>query len=334
MQPVRSLFSFNLKLSIMNDRDMRRVLVFLASSFACIVLFKAVHHGPTKPNWKVDETCSNFILGSFKQSTSAILDRLQLSEKNWYDSVLLRHEFIESKNSLEEFKPWGDTGFTILWNLFAPTFDCPYMKKRIGSIGDGGKWVCGFELLEETKQTGAPCVVYSFGVNRESSFEAEILEKTNCHVFAYDMTVRKMGQQISETNRKLSFKPVGLGVNNTRNLRTLTTLMEENGHTWINMLKIDIEGAEFATLESLFKIYDVLPFGQLQLEIHSHRLSFPEFYHWWERLESKGLRAFSSEINLNPCVNSKADKPDLMEYSFINVHANNLLVPSGFTPIM
>jgi len=219
----------------------------------------------------------------------------------------------------------------VLWNLFAPTFDCPYLKKRVGSIGDRGKWVCGFEILEETTETEAECVVYSFGVNRESSFEAEILQKTNCHVFAYDMTVEKMGEQISDNFAKLRFKSVGLGVNNTYNLRTLTTLMEENGHGWIDMLKIDIEGAEFATLEALFNFYDVLPFGQLQLEIHSHKLSFPNFYRWWERLESKGLRAFSSEINLNPCVNSKA-MPVLMEYSFINVHVNHMLVPLGFLP--
>ncbi|ODN01072.1 Methyltransferase-like protein 24 [Orchesella cincta] len=264
-------------------------------------------------------------------SDNFILGRLLLSEKNWYEAVLLRHKYMEKK-SLEKFKPWGDTGFTVIWNLIAPTFDCPHMRKRIGSIGDGGKWVCGFELLEETKKTKAPCVVYSFGVNTESSFEAEILQKTNCDVFAYDMTVSKMGQQVSGIGSKLTFKKVGLGVNNTDTLKTLATLMEENGHTWIDVLKIDIEGSEFSALEGVSNAFNILPFGQLQLEIHLQKFPFPRFYPWWEQLESKGLRAFSSEINLNPCVHSKRDPPELMEYSFINVRTNHMLVPPGFQP--
>ncbi|CAL8105630.1 unnamed protein product [Orchesella dallaii] len=324
----------------MKETDTRLLIIVLAMSFACIVVLRQSHSHvghEDSASFRLEdiaeENCNNFLVDRMKHSSqSSILKRLQLSEKNWHDAVILRHEYMATKNNLDEFKPWGDTGFTVLWNLFAPTFDCPYMKKRIGSIGDGGKWLCGFELLEESKTTKAPCVVYSFGVNRESSFEAEILEKTNCDVFAYDMTVRRMGQQISGGGTKLRFKSVGLGVNNTHNLRTLETLMAENGHVWIDVLKIDIEGAEFATLESWFDSYNVLPFGQLQLEIHSHRLSFPDFYNWWERLESKGLRAFSSEINLYPCISPKGYRPDLMEYSFINVHISNIIVPTGFRP--
>ncbi|CAL8119665.1 unnamed protein product [Orchesella dallaii] len=299
----------------MKETDMRLLIMVLAMSFACIVILRQSHRhvghedsASFRLEDNAEENCNDFLVDRMKHGyQSSILKRLQWSEKNWHDAVILRHEYMATKSNLNEFKPWG-------------------------SIGDGGKWLCGFELLEESKTTKAPCVVYSFGVNRESSFEAETLEKTNCDVFAYDMTVRRMGQQISGGGAKLRFKSVGLGVNNTHNLRTLATLMAENGHVWIDVLKIDIEGAEFATLESWFDSYNVPPFGQLQLEIHSLRLSFPDFYNWWERLESKGLRAFSSEINFYPCISPKGYRPDLMEYSFINVHISNTLVPSGFRP--
>lgn len=313
---------------------MRRLVILTVVSFTCVVIYKAMHHVNIDTLIRNGyRGCDNFFMNRLKESESDsfILGRLLLSEKNWYEAVVLRHTFMKDK-SLDKFKPWGDTGFTVLWNLFAPTFDCPYMRKRIGSIGDGGKWVCGFELLEETKKTKAPCIVYSFGVNVESSFEAEILEKTNCDVFAYDMTVSKMGHQVAGKDSKLTFTQVGLGVSNTDNLKTLATLMAENGHTWIDMLKIDIEGSEFEALEGLFNSYEILPFGQLQLEIHLQKFPFPRFYPWWEQLEAKGLRPFSSEINLNPCVNTKRDPPELMEYSFINVRTNHMLVPRFFQP--
>ncbi|CAL8079631.1 unnamed protein product [Orchesella dallaii] len=315
----------------MKDINMRRIVILMVVSFTCILLYKAMHHA------NVDSLIRNRFKGcdnlKGSESDAFILGRLLLAEKNWYEAVDLRHKYMKNKN-LDTFKSWGDSGFTVLWNLFAPTFDCPYMRQRIGSIGDGGKWVCGFELLEETKTSQASCIVYSFGVNTESSFEAEILQKTNCDVFAYDMTVSKMGQQVAGVKSKLTFTKVGLGAKNTDDLKTLATLMEENGHTWIDILKIDIEGNEFEALEGLFNSYDILPFGQLQLEIHLQKFKFPKFYPWWEQLESKGLRPFSSEINLNPCVNTKRDPPELMEYSFINVRTNHMLVPKGFQPKM
>jgi hypothetical protein len=62
---------------------------------------------------------------------------------------------------------------------------------------------------------------------------------------------------------------------------TLKTLMRGNGHDWIDILKIDIEGAEFKALTDLLVAYkgQPLPFGQLQLEIHV-RMDFKEYNKW------------------------------------------------------
>ncbi|KAJ7150045.1 hypothetical protein C8R43DRAFT_1006138 [Mycena crocata] len=48
--------------------------------------------------------------------------------------------------------------------------------------------------------------------------------------------------------------------------------MKTNGHAFIDILKIDIEGNEFEALEAYMDYFEssgVLPFGQLQLEIHT-----------------------------------------------------------------
>lgn len=55
------------------------------------------------------------------------------------------------------------------------------------------------------------------------------------------------------------------------------------GHTFIDILKMDIEGAEFEVLGSLIDQYrgKPLPFGQLQLEIHLANRTFPEIVNWY-----------------------------------------------------
>lgn len=89
----------------------------------------------------------------------------------------------------------NDTKYGLLYNIlvpevrifknFFPFFQvfCPGLA-RIGSVGDGGKWVCNpFAKLQ------APCSVYSLGVNNDISFDVEVQTLTNkkCKIYAYDM---------------------------------------------------------------------------------------------------------------------------------------------------
>lgn len=39
-----------------------------------------------------------------------------------------------------------------------------------------------------------------------------------------------------------------------------------------------------------------LPFGQLQLEVHTSSRSFQYVLSWWEKLEAAGLRPFFIEV--------------------------------------
>ena len=50
--------------------------------------------------------------------------------------------------------------------------------------------------LTQTDPVTSPCIIYSFGVGRESSWEVEFLNRTPCHIWAYDATVDRMGSQL------------------------------------------------------------------------------------------------------------------------------------------
>jgi len=202
-------------------------------------------------------------------------------------------------------------------------------------MGDGGKWVCGLEKI--AKQKKSPCVVYSVGINGESSFEAELMKQTNCEVWGYDYSVKSFGPEIEEDPElkpRGHFHPYALGKTDNHApgqaipFYTLPTLMKMNGHDFIDVLKIDIEGYEFDVLSHLVSEYKdkPLPFGQLQLEVHAWSKSFLEFLTWWQSLEAAGLRPFYTEPNLVYLNLYRGHAPDLSEYSFINIQGNHALI--------
>ena len=91
------------------------------------------------------------------------------------------------------------------------------------------------------------------------------------------------------------------------------------GHNHIDILKIDIEEAEFDVLGELVASFadknQPLPFSQLQLEIHAwhQHAEFPYFLKWWESLEAAGLRPFWFEPNLIHVNLLRGVPPDVAE---------------------
>jgi len=129
-----------------------------------------------------------------------------------------------------------------------------------------------------------------------------------------------------------------------------------SGHRFIDILKIDTEGAEFDALTAFVNehAHSNLPIGQLQLEIHAQgdRGRSEYFFKWWESLEAAGLRPFSFEPNLLHITGRECAKPEVVEvrcfnwvlcrvwpcqpgypfcqYSFINIRGNHALVNDAF----
>ncbi|KAJ7223175.1 methyltransferase domain-containing protein [Mycena pura] len=230
-----------------------------------------------------------------------------------------------------DVRPWPP--YTVC-ELLAASFNCPHEIQRVGALGDGGKWVCGLERVAHKPD----CIVYSVGINHESSFEAEILRNTQeCEIWGYDFTVDAFGPQVPAAQAgRTHFRAFGLagtdrhGADDSPKMYTLESLMKMNGHTHIDILKIDIEHWEFETLAALIKPYLAsgrpLPFGQLQLEIHLWNITFAEFLEWWEMLEAAGLRPFWTEPNLVYQNYNRDKSSDLAEYSFLNIKGSNVFI--------
>lgn len=231
----------------------------------------------------------------------------------------------------EDKAPWPP--YTV-WDFFPAAFNCPHEVERHGALGDGGKWVCGLSRVRDKRD----CVVYSFGIGYESSFEAEILRNTQyCQIWGYDYTVKSFRREIPrESSHRTHFKPYDLGSEDRHGPEdkiptyTLDTLMEINGHDFIDVLKIDIESAEFPILTAIIKPYleigKPLPFGQLQIELHLWHKSFEEILEWWQMLEEAGLRPFWTEPNIVYLNFNRDSTADLAEYSFLNVKGNNIFI--------
>ncbi|THH18079.1 hypothetical protein EUX98_g9015 [Antrodiella citrinella] len=219
------------------------------------------------------------------------------------------------------------------WDFFPPSFNCPHERERLGSLGDGGKWVCGLSRVEDKPD----CIVYSFGINGESSFEAEIFERTKyCQIWGYDFSVRSFGPELPTYSSRTHFKAWGLsgsnshGPKDTPKMYTLQSLMDLNGHKHIDILKIDVESWEFDVLKSFVQPYidagKPLPFGQLQIELHMWQKKFVEMLAFFEMLEEAGLRPFMQEPNLVYNNYNKGGDQDLSEYSFINIKGDNVFI--------
>jgi len=270
---------------------------------------------------------------------TGLKERLAYSEGVYQDLLSQRKLLIQKHGptveQIEMFPPavppWP--AYTA-WDFFPAAFNCPHEVERLGALGDGGKWVCGTSRIA----TKPNCVIYSFGINYESSFEAALLSRTQgCQVWGYDFSVKSFGPEIPPTQAfRTHFYPYGLAgwdaheAEHDKKMYTLQSLMAINNHTFIDVLKIDIEGFEFEALEAIVREYksrgQPLPFGQLQLEIHVWEKTFPFFLKWWQGLEEAGLRPFWTEANLVYQNYNRGSSADLAEYSFINIHADNELV--------
>ncbi|KAF9431115.1 hypothetical protein BGZ94_008890 [Podila epigama] len=251
--------------------------------------------------------------------------------KVYYERIVKqRHALlIENHYGTDKFDPW----FVLMyyWWYFPASFNCPHDIQRVGPLSDGGKWICGMSLYEVKPR--AKCVMYSFGVNHETRFEGEMLDRTDCEIFAYDASVDRMGPE-THGREHVTFKPYFIGKEdkvdaNGKTWKTLRTLMKENGHDWIDILKVDIEGSEYDTFASIMDDFgDVLPFSQLQIEFHVHEshVSFPNFLNFWERLEKKGVYPWWTEINLNPVYSGQ--RAWASEYCFLNTRGGkkNILI--------
>jgi len=150
-------------------------------------------------------------------------------------------------------------------------------KFNLVTLGDqsyGVQWtICPTGL-------GANSVVYSGGVGEDISFEHALLKNFGCNIVLVDPspTGLKTMQRPENQIPQLRFSPVALAARSGRlkmappseggiswfagndqpgmievECTDLQSLMQKNGHTHIDLLKLDIEGCEYEVIDNLLE---------------------------------------------------------------------------------
>lgn len=157
--------------------------------------------------------------------------------------------------------------------LGRPTSPTDLGLEKIGS-GYGG-WIV------PTRRMTADWICYCGGVGEDITFDLGIIERFGCAVYAFDPTPRAIAFVTSHAadQARFVFRPVGLWSEDTSlpffaprdpshvshsavnlqrtdtffeaDVRSIPTLMRDLGHERIDLLKLDIEGAEHRVIRSL-----------------------------------------------------------------------------------
>lgn len=171
-----------------------------------------------------------------------------------------------------------------LRNRLRHSFDSLYSKSLPGkeTIGELSQWTI------VTCDVGPHTVMYSGGVGEDITFEQELIRRFGLKIHIFDPSPVAKRTIALANNNHLVFKPVGLaasdsatfsvggGAEDSTWLRaggsgslpctSIPREMERNGHSFIDVLKIDIEGFEYEVLENCFA--ERIPIKQICVEFH------------------------------------------------------------------
>ena len=230
-------------------------------------------------------------------------------ERNYRDAVRRRELKITETQEIAKFQKTPD-----IWFLYEPLWACPDLE-LVGNFHDGIKWVCGLRRMRKG------CIVYSFGSNGDDQFETDIMKKTECKVYTFDPTLTLEKKRMLSSSVRKNFHNIGLATHDgvlaiggiEREVRNLRTIMKGLKHKQVDILKLDIEGAEYEVFEELYSsgfpdvrqiLVEVHAFKHLQelnksgnvVQIPSKlRLKVDRLF---QVLEAAGFRLFHKEINV------------------------------------
>lgn len=154
----------------------------------------------------------------------------------------------------------------------------------------GGFYICP-DLLNKDS------IVYSFGIGEDISFDKALIDQHHCLVFGFDPTPKSINwlkeQKISDNFRFYEYgisdksgfvdfylpknpdyvsgslvlqKNIDTTQKTTVQMKSLADIMFELGHKQIDLLKMDIEGAEYEVIDNILSTK--IRINQLLIEFH------------------------------------------------------------------
>lgn len=179
---------------------------------------------------------------------------------------------------------------------------------RMGRIPDGGWDICHDKKYRPSQH----CLVYSFGIDNDFSFDDDIADTYECEVHSFDPSLNLKKHQHAS---RVWFYPLGLSGSKRKikgyrggywQLDTIDNIRRGLGHDkrQIDVLKMDIEHAEWDVIPSLAKSGLLQDVVQLSVEIHTPTLRdsderYLKYLSDFKFLYDSGFRIFWSFTNTN-----------------------------------
>lgn len=151
------------------------------------------------------------------------------------------------------------------------------------------------------------CRVYSFGLGAEDRSLEQSLARSGCDVHCFDPSLKQAHQQKAKMwlhRLSMDWRDPNPAIVAQQHAITkkLATILNDFGHRKVDVLKADMESAEWKILENLILEGVLASVGQLLLEVHLHWAGFevpgdePSVVRYWfsllRELERAGFRLF------------------------------------------
>jgi FkbM family methyltransferase len=268
-----------------------------------------------------------------------IKDLFSIKGANIIDCLFFIHE---DKGTLIMLKTMIYHAFNVLF----PAFHIKSLKRKIALkcnfiwFGNdyGGFYICP-DLL---KKNNDEKIIYSFGVGEDISFDIDIMKAfPDCKIYAFDPTPKSI-EYVKKQNlpENMMFFPFGvssktgvekmflpknkdhvsgsiiesshLSNDNIINvkMKSMEDIIKENDHDYIDIIKMDIEGAEFSVIDKLN--FEKINCGQMLIETHER------FFRNEKKLKKNMIRKLKKNGYYCFAVSNNG-----FEYSFMNIRKWN-----------
>lgn len=208
------------------------------------------------------------------------------------------------------------------------------LKIRMGAVGDGGWEICDDPEWRPLR----PCIVYSFGINNDFTFDDDTARVYGCHVFSFDPSMK---QESYNRSSLVSFYKLGIGgqkesvkksVNNTWELLSFSDIkaLLKHEQAVIDVVKMDVERAEWPSLANMIKEKQLNNVRQVLVEFHhapAEERQKPNGMMGWlavlRSLQQAGFRRFLTHKN-HVCASAALAYPVMRtlcyEMHFVNIN--------------
>lgn len=235
-------------------------------------------------------------------------------EKAYHEAVAARNASLASVLAGRKFETTPKS-----WYLIEPEYSCD-VDLRVGAVvGDGARFVCNPHHIQQQDQ----CLYYGFGINN-IVFEQALRTIVDCEMHTFDarptlvtgatpgrlaaMGIDFHNWSLSGVDEKVK---IGSTVVHAFTLDTIRTKLGHAGRT-IDILKIDIEGSEWASLATMLRGCNPQHPVAHQILVELHAGTQQRVTTLYDDLARCGYRTFHKDPNLYAST--------CMEYAFVHWH--------------